>query len=77
MSLDSSCFSELSDESLAALHEFYDERSKKEQRFEELKARAEVSNAQTRWSMDVFTEDWNASQFWVSLATPSHGPDLI
>lgn len=57
--------SELSSNALAALQEFYKERESQEQRFEELKAAAEVSNKDVRYSMQMFAEDWNASQFWV------------
>ena len=59
--------SELSDEALAALQEFYRERDDQEKRFEALKAAAAApdSKSQTLLSMEIFTEDWNSSQFWV------------
>ena len=51
---------ELSQHALAALQAFYTERSDQEQRFEELKWNAHTGML----SMDMFTEDWNTSQFW-------------
>lgn len=60
------CRSELSGSALAALQEFYTERDDRQKRFEELKSVAEDQHSKARLSMDVFTEDWNASQFWVA-----------
>ena len=57
--------SELSGSALAALQEFYTERDDRQKRFEELKSAAEDQHLKAKLSMDVFTEDWNASQFWV------------
>lgn len=34
-------------------------------RFQDLKSDFEQKNSQTHLSMDMFSEDWNASQFWV------------
>ena len=34
-------------------------------RFEDLKSAAEQPNHEDILSMDMFTEDWNSSQFWV------------
>jgi hypothetical protein len=54
---------------LAALHEFYVERDEKEKRFENLRARVEASTSHAPLSMELFAEDWNASQFWYSDET--------
>ena len=56
--------SELSGDTLAALQEFYNDRDSQDKRFQRLKLAAD-SNSQQVLSMDMFTEDWNASQFWV------------
>ena len=50
---------------LDALAEFYEQRDATDKRFEELKTQAEHDFSTKQWSMDVFAEDWNASQFWV------------
>lgn len=63
------CHSELSGNALAALQEFYTERDDRQKRFEELKSAAEDQHSTARLSMDAFTEDWNASQFWVGSKT--------
>lgn len=55
----------LSSSTIAALQEFYTERDIQEKRFEDLKARIESQTLQAPFSMDMFSEDWNASQFWV------------
>jgi hypothetical protein len=47
------------------LKEFYGEKDTREKQFEDLKAKAE-NDFEGKLSMDAFTEDWNASQFWVS-----------
>ena len=57
---------ELSLHALAALQDFYVERDDQEKRFAELKQNAEHSRP---LSMDSFTEDWNASQFWYDEPT--------
>lgn len=57
----------LPDDSLAALQEFYLERDSREKRFQDLKDDIEQKTFQAQWSMDMFSEDWNASQFWVCL----------
>ena len=59
--------SQLSGSALAALREFYEERDDQAKRFEELKTAAEDPESQKMLSMDMFTEDWNSSQFWVHL----------
>lgn len=60
--------SQLPADTLAALKEFYGERDERQKRFEDLKSRAEDDfDGKKQWSMEDFTEDWNASQFWVSF----------
>ena len=56
---------ELPVDTLTALHEFYSERESKERRFQDLKRQIEQNPSQGQLSMDMFSEDWNASQFWV------------
>ncbi|KAM0797256.1 putative N6-adenine methyltransferase-domain-containing protein [Usnea florida] len=60
---------ELPVDTLTALHEFYSERESKEKRFQDLKRQIEQKPSQTQLSMDMFSEDWNASQFWYSDET--------
>lgn len=50
-------------DTIAALQEFYTERELSAKRFEELKAGLE--ERPQILSMNMFMEDWNASQFWV------------
>ena len=57
--------SELSSDTLAALQEFYSEKDAQEKRFENLKAEVDEKNSHGLLSMEMFSEDWNASQFWV------------
>ncbi|CAA9965784.1 n-6 adenine-specific dna methyltransferase 2 [Pyrenophora teres f. maculata] len=59
---------QLSGDALAALKEFYGERDARQKQFEELKGKAE-DDFEGKLSMDAFTEDWNASQFWYSDET--------
>ena len=54
--------SKLSRDTLAALQDFYNDRDIQEKRFQELQLAQESNPTLT---MDMFTEDWNASQFWV------------
>ena len=56
---------ELPDDALAALQDFYRDRDSREKRFHDLVLEVEQGNASSRLSMDMFSEDWNASQFWV------------
>ena len=56
---------ELHSDTLAALQEFYSEKSLGERRFQDLKFQVEQKSSQAQLSMDMFSEDWNASQFWV------------
>lgn len=60
---------ELHGDTLAALQEFYLERDSKEKRFQDLKGDIEQKSSQAQLSMDMFSEDWNASQFWYSDET--------
>jgi hypothetical protein len=50
------------------LKEFYGERDARQKQFENLKTQAEV-DFEGKLSMDAFTEDWNASQFWYNDET--------
>ena len=47
------------------LQEFYSERDSREKRFANLKAEIEEKGSHAQLSMEMFSEDWNASQFWV------------
>lgn len=63
---------ELPADTLQALQEFQAEQSDREKRFEDLKAEAEGRFADgdgQPLSMDLFSEDWNASQFWYDDGT--------
>jgi hypothetical protein len=59
----------LSSSALNALKEFYADRDARLKQFEDLKAVAEENAAGTATAkplnMEAFSEDWNASQFWV------------
>ncbi|KAJ4365768.1 Protein-lysine N-methyltransferase efm5 [Neocucurbitaria cava] len=59
---------QLSAGALDALKEFYGERDARQKQFEELKGQAE-DEFEGNLSMEAFTEDWNASQFWYSDET--------
>ncbi|OAL45998.1 hypothetical protein IQ07DRAFT_590785 [Pyrenochaeta sp. DS3sAY3a] len=59
---------QLSSGALDALKEFYGERDARNKQFEDLKSQAE-NDFEGKLSMDAFTEDWNASQFWYSDET--------
>ncbi|KAI4278987.1 MAG: hypothetical protein LQ337_000594 [Flavoplaca oasis] len=59
----------LSAATLALLGDFYSEQEQNKQQFEDLKAQTEDDRLQTPLSMTLFTEDWNASQFWYSDET--------
>ncbi|TKA74380.1 hypothetical protein B0A49_02215, partial [Cryomyces minteri] len=60
---------QLSTGALDALKEFYGERDSRQRQFEDLKAQAEDDYDGSPLTMEAFTEDWNASQFWYSDAT--------
>ncbi|ORY12766.1 putative N6-adenine methyltransferase-domain-containing protein [Clohesyomyces aquaticus] len=61
---------QLSAGALDALKEFYGERDSRQKQFEDLKAQAEDDfDGKGKLSMDAFTEDWNASQFWYNDET--------
>jgi len=47
------------------LQDFYSERDIQQKRFEDLKAEVEQKDSHGLLSMELFSEDWNASQFWV------------
>ncbi|KAI9643308.1 Protein-lysine N-methyltransferase efm5 [Ciborinia camelliae] len=59
----------LSGSALDALKEFYADRDAHQQKFEELKQRAEDQADGVPLTMDAFAEDWNESQFWYSNET--------
>ncbi|KNG47567.1 n-6 adenine-specific dna methyltransferase 2 [Stemphylium lycopersici] len=59
---------QLSGNALAALQQFYGERDERAKQFEDLKVKAE-DDFEGKLSMDAFTEDWNASQFWYNDET--------
>ncbi|KAF1956862.1 hypothetical protein CC80DRAFT_412383 [Byssothecium circinans] len=50
-------------DTLDLLKEFYGERDARQKQFEDLKVKAE-DDFEGKLSMEAFTEDWNASQFW-------------
>lgn len=56
---------ELHADTITALQEFYSERDAQEKRFQDLKSHIEQKSSQAQLSMELFSEDWNASQFWV------------
>lgn len=52
---------------LAALQDFYHERDERQKKFSDLQKAAEDDFGQEsskEFSMEMFSEDWNASQFW-------------
>jgi len=59
------CFSELPSDTLAVLQDFYSDRESREKSFQDLKLEIEDEGSHAQLSMDMFSEDWNASQFWV------------
>ncbi|ESZ96777.1 N(6)-adenine-specific DNA methyltransferase [Sclerotinia borealis F-4128] len=59
----------LSGSALDALKEFYTDRDAHQQKFEDLKQRAEDQADGVPLSMDAFAENWNESQFWYSNET--------
>lgn len=63
--------SQLSADTLALLKEFYGEKDARQKHFEDLKTKAEDDFDKQHFSMDAFTEDWNASQFWYTDETAS------
>ncbi|KAH9819839.1 Protein-lysine N-methyltransferase EFM5 [Teratosphaeria destructans] len=57
-------------DTLALLQEFQLEKDARAKQFEDLKAKAEEAfDKNDELSMDLFGEDWNASQFWYTDAT--------
>lgn len=59
------------------LEDFYSEREQNEKRFEDLKVQMEQQQPKTPLSMDMFSEDWNASQFWVIILVQASAPLLL
>ncbi|KAL8679754.1 MAG: hypothetical protein Q9186_003970 [Xanthomendoza sp. 1 TL-2023] len=59
----------LSADTLAILGDFYSERTQNEKQFEDLKSQTAQDRLETPLSMTMFSEDWNASQFWYSDET--------
>ncbi|KAL8697499.1 MAG: hypothetical protein Q9224_002281 [Gallowayella concinna] len=59
----------LSADTLAILGDFYSERAQNEKQFEDLKSQTAQDRLETPLSMTMFSEDWNASQFWYSDET--------
>ncbi|KAL9096423.1 MAG: hypothetical protein Q9165_001420 [Trypethelium subeluteriae] len=51
-------------DTLAALREFNEERDLREKQFADLQLEAESDFSAKPVSMEAFSEDWNASQFW-------------
>lgn len=63
---------QLPSDTLALLNDFLADKDTKAKRFEDLKAKAEEDFATAQYgrlSMDMFGEDWNASQFWYTDQT--------
>ncbi|KAK8222072.1 Protein-lysine N-methyltransferase efm5 [Zalaria obscura] len=60
---------QLPTDTLNLLHEFYRERDDRAKQFEDLKTKAEDDYDSKQLSMELFTEDWNASQFWYNDKT--------
>ncbi|KAL8821341.1 MAG: hypothetical protein Q9223_000606 [Gallowayella weberi] len=60
---------QLSADTLAILGDFYSERAQNEKQFEDLKAQKAQDRVEAPLSMTMFSEDWNASQFWYSDET--------
>ena len=58
--------SKLPSDTLAALQDFYHEREKKEKELQDFRSSVEQASSTGNLSMNMFAEDWNASQFWVS-----------
>ena len=58
-------YSTLSNDTMMALKEFYSEKDHQQQQLDNLKVQIN-SNPQLPLSMEMFSEDWNASQFWVN-----------
>ncbi|KAF2237456.1 hypothetical protein EV356DRAFT_539433 [Viridothelium virens] len=57
-------FSQLPADTLAALREFNEERDLRAKQFAALQDQAESDFSEKPFSMEAFSEDWNASQFW-------------
>lgn len=59
-------YSQLSADTLKLLQEFRDDQEAQNKKFEKLKNQAEsdFQNGSSKLSMDLFSEDWNVSQFW-------------
>lgn len=55
----------LSGQALGALQDFYAERKKELDAFEQLRSTTSHETKPATYSISAFKEDWNASQFWV------------
>lgn len=56
----------LAPDTLDALREFYADREAQQAQFNYLRSRQEMKpDKDTPLTMEYFSEDWNASQFWV------------
>lgn len=60
---------QLDPSTLAILSEFYAERDKVDTQFSDLQARCANEDSDVPLSMEMFEEDWNASQFWYNERT--------
>ncbi|KAL9603673.1 MAG: hypothetical protein Q9219_000992 [cf. Caloplaca sp. 3 TL-2023] len=63
---------ELPTDTLALLGNFYAERDQSEKKFESLKTQIEQDRLESPISMSMFSEDWNASQFWIFAMGPNY-----
>ncbi|KAL9075437.1 MAG: hypothetical protein Q9157_004016 [Trypethelium eluteriae] len=63
-------------DTLAALREFNEERDLRAKQFAALQDQAESDFSEKPFSMEAFSEDWNASQFW-STVEASERPMIV
>ncbi|KAI9822347.1 MAG: hypothetical protein M1827_000066 [Pycnora praestabilis] len=57
---------QLSSPTLEALKDFCSDRDHRQKQFEDLRSLAVEDASLRTFTMEAFTENWNASQFWVS-----------